>query len=98
MVAAFHTLSRNPIPKTPGSETESWANHHRRFHMALLSACCRSSLRSSRKTSYVEGAIWNVSRDVKAAVKALEKYYEATAKPVYSVISRVPKIVGGRSR
>jgi GntR family transcriptional regulator, carbon starvation induced regulator len=39
VVAAFHALSRNPIPKEPGPATESWAIHHRQFHMALISAC-----------------------------------------------------------
>ena len=39
VVGAFHALSRHPIPKAPGPSTEVWAVHHRRFHMALLSAC-----------------------------------------------------------
>jgi DNA-binding GntR family transcriptional regulator len=39
VVGAFHALSRHPIPKAPGASTEVWAGHHRRFHMALLSAC-----------------------------------------------------------
>jgi GntR family transcriptional regulator, carbon starvation induced regulator len=39
VVAAFHALSRNPIPKEPGTATEIWAARHRQFHMALLSAC-----------------------------------------------------------
>jgi GntR family transcriptional regulator, carbon starvation induced regulator len=39
VVAAFHALSRNPVPKAPGPATEAWATHHRQFHMALISAC-----------------------------------------------------------
>ena len=39
VVAAFHALSRNPVPKEPGPATEGWAICHRQFHMALLSAC-----------------------------------------------------------
>ena len=39
VVAAFHALSRNPIPKGARPATEVWAIHHRQFHMALLSAC-----------------------------------------------------------
>ena len=39
IVAAFHALSRHPIPKEPGPSTELWAQHHRGFHMALLLAC-----------------------------------------------------------
>lgn len=39
VVAAFHALSRNPIPTEPGAATQIWAAHHRQFHMALLSAC-----------------------------------------------------------
>ena len=39
MVAAFHALSRYPVPKEPGPATENWAIFHRQFHMALLSAC-----------------------------------------------------------
>src|SRR5271170_3812961 len=38
VVAAFHGLSRNPIPKEPGTATQVWAVHHRQFHMSLLSA------------------------------------------------------------
>ncbi|WP_292182273.1 GntR family transcriptional regulator [Mesorhizobium sp.] len=39
LVAAFHSLSRIPIPHMPGSEAETWVKHHRAFHMSLLSAC-----------------------------------------------------------
>lgn len=39
VVAAFHALSRQPIPKSQGFEAEQWASQHRAFHMALLSAC-----------------------------------------------------------
>lgn len=39
VVAAFHTLSRTRIPKSPGPEAEIWARHHREYHMALLAAC-----------------------------------------------------------
>lgn len=39
LVASYHALSRMPIPKNPGASTETWAKHHRRFHMALLAAC-----------------------------------------------------------
>ena len=34
-----------------------------------------------------------LSRDVKAAVRALEKHYEATAKQVISVLARTPRLV-----
>jgi GntR family transcriptional regulator, carbon starvation induced regulator len=125
LVAAFHTLSRNPIPKKPGPETESWAKHHRQFHMALLSACGSQLLielaglmfdqaerhrmlrvrfgtkkKLKRDTAREHKQIFDaaLSRDVKAAVTALERHYEATAEQVVSVISRVPKVVGGRNR
>lgn len=40
VVAAFHALSRVPIPRSQGDEhSERWAEHHRDFHMSLLSAC-----------------------------------------------------------
>lgn len=39
MVSAFHALSRMPIPHGPGLEAETWARHHRVFHMSLLAAC-----------------------------------------------------------
>ncbi|MBF9234851.1 GntR family transcriptional regulator [Microvirga alba] len=39
LVASFHSLSRLPIPHGPGNAAESWARHHRNFHMALLAAC-----------------------------------------------------------
>lgn len=39
VVASYHALSRIPIPHDPGSGAEIWANHHKAFHMALLSAC-----------------------------------------------------------
>lgn len=39
VVASYHGLSRVAIPRGPGDDVESWARHHRRFHMSLLSAC-----------------------------------------------------------
>lgn len=39
VVAAFHALSRVPIPKRSGEASEIWASFHRQFHMALISAC-----------------------------------------------------------
>lgn len=121
VVAAFHALSRNPIPpKEPGPATESWATCHRQFHMALLSAC------GSRWQMQLAGLLFDqaerhrmlrvkfappqklkrdtvrehkqifdaaLSRDVKAAVRALEKHYEATAKQVAAVLARVPRLV-----
>jgi DNA-binding GntR family transcriptional regulator len=40
IVAAFHALSKIPLPPARGSDLgESWASHHREFHMALLSGC-----------------------------------------------------------
>jgi GntR family transcriptional regulator, carbon starvation induced regulator len=124
LVAAFHALSRHPIPKEPGAATQLWATCHRQFHMALLSACGsrwqlelaglffdqaerhrmlrgksvpqsklkRDTLREHRRI--YEAAL---SRDVKEAVKALEKHYKATAKRVVSVISRLPRLIANAS-
>lgn len=39
LVAAYHALSRVPIPKRAGAASESWTIFHRQFHMALISAC-----------------------------------------------------------
>jgi DNA-binding GntR family transcriptional regulator len=39
IVASFHALSRIPIPESQGIHAETWAKHHRDFHMALLAAC-----------------------------------------------------------
>jgi GntR family transcriptional regulator, carbon starvation induced regulator len=39
VVASYHVLSRVPIARRPGDDAQSWARHHRRFHMSLLSAC-----------------------------------------------------------
>jgi GntR family transcriptional regulator, carbon starvation induced regulator len=39
VVSSFHVLSRIPLPKGPGEQAETWAMHHRSFHMALLSGC-----------------------------------------------------------
>jgi GntR family carbon starvation induced transcriptional regulator len=39
IIASFHALSRIPVPKSPGAEAETWARHHRQYHMALLAAC-----------------------------------------------------------
>jgi GntR family transcriptional regulator, carbon starvation induced regulator len=39
VVGSHHALSRVPAPVGPGPQCESWAGHHRRFHMALISAC-----------------------------------------------------------
>jgi GntR family transcriptional regulator, carbon starvation induced regulator len=120
VVAAFHGLSRNPIPKEPGAATEGWAICHRQFHMALLSAC------GSRWLMEVAGLLFDqaerhrmlrvkygpqqklkrdtmrehkqifeaaLSRDAKAAVKALQKHYEHTARQVADVLARVPRLV-----
>jgi DNA-binding GntR family transcriptional regulator len=38
-----------------------------------------------------------LARDVKASVAALEKHYEATAKQVIAVLSRVPRLVHKRA-
>jgi len=124
LVAAFHALSRNPIPKEPGPATELWATHHRQFHMALLSACGsrwhmelagllfdqaerhrmlrvkfgpqtklkRDTVREHKRI--FEAAL---SRDVKAAVRALERHYETTARQVAAVMSRMPRIVSERN-
>jgi GntR family transcriptional regulator, carbon starvation induced regulator len=120
VVAAFHALSRNPVPKEPGPATEGWAICHRQFHMALLSAC------GSRWLMEVAGLLFDqaerhrmlrvkygpqqklkrdtmrehkqlfdaaLSRDAKAAIKALQKHYETTAKQVVGVLARVPRLV-----
>lgn len=121
VVAAFHGLSRNPIPKAPGPATEGWAMCHRQFHMALLSACgsrwqmelagllfdqaerqrmlrvkFAPQQKLKRDTVREHKQIFDaaLSRDVKAAVRALEKHYEATASQVVAVLSRIP----GRAR
>jgi GntR family transcriptional regulator, carbon starvation induced regulator len=39
IVSSFHTLSRLELPQGPGDEAETWAKHHRAFHMALLAGC-----------------------------------------------------------
>jgi len=117
VVAAFHALSRNPIPKEPGAATEIWAVHHRQFHMALLSACgsrwhmdlagllfdqaerhrlLRGKFgpqqKLKRDTVREHKQIFDaaLSRDVKVAVRALERHYETTAKQVVAVLSRLP--------
>jgi hypothetical protein len=35
VAASYHVLSRVPMPRGPGDDAESWARHHRRFHMSL---------------------------------------------------------------
>jgi GntR family carbon starvation induced transcriptional regulator len=41
IVAAFHLLSRMPLPNSSADRevTLAWETHHRRFHFALVSAC-----------------------------------------------------------
>jgi GntR family carbon starvation induced transcriptional regulator len=39
LMAAFHRLSRMPLPIGPGADPETWAETHRAFHMALLASC-----------------------------------------------------------
>lgn len=124
VVAAFHALSRHPVPKEPGAATQIWATRHRQFHMALLSACgsrwqlelagllfdqaerhrmLRGQFAPQKKlkrdTVREHRRIFDaaLARDVKEAVKALEKHYETTAKQVVSVISRLPRLVSGAS-
>ena len=124
VVGAFHALSRHPIPKAPGPSTEVWAVHHRRFHMALLSACgsrwqmelaellfdqaerhrmlrvkFAPTERLKRDTVREHKQIFEaaLSRDIKAAQRALEKHYLTTAKQVTAVLSRVPRLVHKRA-
>jgi GntR family transcriptional regulator, carbon starvation induced regulator len=125
LVAAFHALSRNPIPKQEGAATDLWTLHHRQFHMALLSAC------GSRWLIELAGQLFDqaerhrllrvkfgpkeklkrdivrehkqifdaaLSRDVDAAIRALERHYMTTAKQVGSVMLRLPKAAAGRTR
>lgn len=124
VVAAFHALSRNPVPKEPGPATAGWSICHRRFHMALLSASGsrwqmelaellfdqaeRHRLlrvkfapgeRLKRDTVREHKQIFDaaLSRDVKAAQRALEKHYLTTAKQVVAVLARVPRLVHKRA-
>ncbi len=117
VVAAFHALSRNPIPDETPQSTQMWAAHHRQFHMALLSACGSRWLvelagllfdqaerhrllrgkfaprdKLKRDTLREHRRIYDaaLARDVDAAVKAMVKHYETTAKQVVAVISRLP--------
>lgn len=39
VVSSFHALSRIEAPQGPGEKAESWAKHHRKFHMALIAGC-----------------------------------------------------------
>ena len=124
VVAAFHALSRNPIPREPGPAREGWAVCHRRFHMALLSACGSRWLmelsgllfdqaerhrmlrvkygpqqKLKRDTVREHKQIFEaaLARDVTAAVKALQKHYETTAKQVIAVMGRGPRLVHKQS-
>jgi GntR family carbon starvation induced transcriptional regulator len=124
VVAAFHALSRDPIPKQPGAATEIWALHHRQFHMALISACgsrwqmelagllfdqaerhrmlrvkFAPQKKLKRDTVREHKQIFDaaLARDVAAAVRALERHYEATAKQVIAVLSRTPRLVFKRA-
>ena len=114
LVAAYHALSRTAIPTKPGPASTLWAILHRRFHMALLSACgsrwlielagqffdqaerhrilrARLSPHESltRDINKEHQCIFDaaLSRDVKAAVQALETHYESTANWVTTAIS-----------
>ena len=117
VVAAFHALSRNPIPGETPQSTQIWATHHRQFHMALIAACGSRWLvelagllfdqaerhrllrgkfapqdKLKRDTLREHRRIYDaaLARDVDAAVKAMAKHYETTAKQVVAVISRLP--------
>jgi GntR family transcriptional regulator, carbon starvation induced regulator len=41
IVAAMHLLERTPLPRTPSDRVAAdlWEARHRRFHLALVSAC-----------------------------------------------------------
>ena len=39
IIAAQHAFARTPVPQGPGVQCELWADRHRDFHLALLSAC-----------------------------------------------------------
>jgi GntR family transcriptional regulator, carbon starvation induced regulator len=124
VVASFHALSRNPIPTGPGAPTESWAIHHRQFHMALISACGsrwqmdlagllfdqaerhrmlrtkfapQQKLRRDTMREHKQIFEATLARDVKAAIRALEKHYATTAKQVGAVLAGTPRLVFKRA-
>jgi len=117
LVAAFHALSRNPVPRQPGPATEVWAAHHRQFHMALIASCgsrwlvelagllfdqaerhrllrvkfgSKSRLKRDIVREHKQIFEATMARDVKAAVRALERHYQTTAQQVGSVMARLP--------
>jgi GntR family carbon starvation induced transcriptional regulator len=113
IVSSFHTLSRCAIPDGPGEGAETWAMHHRAFHMSLLAGC------GSRWLCHMAGSLFDqaerhrlltikepydgvardaaaehrgimeaaLSRNVKAALAALDHHYRTTAEFVVEILS-----------
>jgi len=55
VVSSYHALSRIELPKEPGEEAENWADHHRKFHMALLCGCGSPWLQTLAMTLFDHG-------------------------------------------
>ena len=52
VVSNYHALSRIELPEGPGEQAEKWAEHHRKFHMALISGCRSPWLQTLAKTLF----------------------------------------------
>lgn len=52
VVSSYHALSRIELPSEPGEHAEWWADHHRKFHVALLSGCGSSWMETLAKSLF----------------------------------------------
>jgi DNA-binding GntR family transcriptional regulator len=73
VMAGFHRLARMPLPVGPGADPRIWAQAHRDFHMALLSACDSPWLMNYAGNLYDQAERYRLIRALRTPKAALAR-------------------------
>jgi DNA-binding GntR family transcriptional regulator len=73
VMSAFHRLARMPLPVGPGADPHTWAEVHRGFHMALLSACDSPWLLNYAANLYDQAERYRLIRAMRTPKAALAR-------------------------
>jgi DNA-binding GntR family transcriptional regulator len=73
VMAAYHRLARMPLPVGPGADPQTWAEVHRGFHMALLSACDSPWLLNYAANLYDQAERYRLIRALRTPKAALAR-------------------------
>jgi DNA-binding GntR family transcriptional regulator len=89
VMSAFHRLARMPLPVGPGADPQTWAELHRGFHMALLSACDSPWLLNYASNLYDQAERYRLIRVMRTPKAALARDITAEHRElVDAVLSR----------